>query len=190
MPVPRYCAFMQMLHAFQTHAPRRARIVTNEIDIDPDWTDFGPDDPLEAERWINPCASCGEQPALRFEATAHVVRCECGACGTPGRLAAVAAVNWNKAPVSLHPSYRDLPFFYLHDLDIVQARAKLVCIRDYLVEQKRRCEQRVRLREPVGHRYFQRMRAYLAWSIYAQGLVKEAELEQLQAASAAEDNAG
>lgn len=93
-------------------------------------------------------------------------------------MAAVAACNWNKSPLSLHPSYRDIPFFGLAGLDIDEARTKLVVIRDYLEEQKRRCELRIRAREPVGHRYFQRMRAYLAWSIYALGLVREAELEQ------------
>ncbi len=156
--------------------PPRPRIVMREIDIDPEWIDFGPDDPLEAERWINACASCGEVPSLRFEQTAHVVRCDCGVVGNAGKLASVAAINWNKSPASIHPSYRDLPFFDLSQLGIDEARAKLVRIRDYLVEQKHRCEQRVRLRQPVGHRYFQRMRAYLAWSIYALGLVKEAEL--------------
>lgn len=167
---------MQTLHLPLAHARQRSRIVAHEIDIHPDWIDFGPDDPLEAERWINPCARCGAAPSLVFEQAAHVVRCACGAAGNPGKLAAIAAVNWNKAPVSHHPSYRELPFFDLAPLDIVEARAKLVRIREYLVEQKHRCEQRVRLREPVGHRYFQRMRAYLAWSIYALGLVKEAEL--------------
>jgi hypothetical protein len=153
----------------------RARVVSQEIDIDPDWLDFGPDDPLEAGRWINRCARCECEPALVFEGQAHVVRCACGASGTAGRLPSVAAINWNKSPASIHPDYRELPFFALHDLDITDARAKLVCVRDYLVEQKRRCEQRIRLREPVGHRYFQRIRAYLAWSIYALGLLKEAE---------------
>jgi hypothetical protein len=156
-------------------AARRAHVVAHEIDIDPDWLDFGPDDPLDAGRWINRCARCEREPTLCFEGQAHVVRCACGATGTAGRLPSVAAINWNKSPASIHPDYRELPFFALHDLDIADARAKLVCVRDYLVEQKRRCEQRIRLREPVGHRYFQRIRAYVAWSIYALGLVKEAE---------------
>jgi hypothetical protein len=159
----------------QTSPARRARIVSHEIDIAPEWLDFGPDDPLEAERWINPCARCGRTPQLLFERQAHVVRCACGAAGTAGRLPAVAAINWNKSPASIHPDFRELPFFALRELDIDEARTKLVCVREYLEEQKRRCEQRVRLREPVGHRYFQRIRAYLAWSIYALGLLKEVE---------------
>lgn len=161
-------------------APLRASVPScvalREIDINPEWLDFGPDDPLDAENWINACAACGRQPELRFEQTAHVVRCACGAAGTPGRLAAIAATNWNKSPLSSHPGYQDIPFFALAGLDIDEARTKLVVIRDYLVEQKRRCELRIRAREPVGHRYFQRMRAYVAWSIYAMGLVREAEL--------------
>lgn len=161
---------------------RRARIVEHEVDIDPDWLDFGPEDPLDAARWINRCARCEATPELRFEGQAHVVRCACGNAGTAGRLASVAAINWNKSPASIHPDYRTLPFFALDGLDVPAAREKLNTVRDYLVEQKRRCEQRIRLREPVGHRYFQRIRAYLAWSIYALGLVKEAELAQAAAA--------
>ncbi|WP_189456296.1 hypothetical protein [Cognatilysobacter bugurensis] len=161
---------------------RQARIVEHEIDIHPDWLDFGPEDPLDAGRWINRCARCKAQPELRFEGQAHAVRCACGNAGTAGRLASVAAINWNKSPASIHPDYRTLPFFALDGLDVPAAREKLNTVRDYLVEQKRRCEQRIRLREPVGHRYFQRIRAYLAWSIYALGLVKEAELAQDAAA--------
>lgn len=168
-----------------TPPPRRARIVEHEIDIDPDWLDFGPDDPLDAARWINACARCGAAPSLRLEGQAHVVRCACGNAGTAGRLASVAAINWNKSPASIHPDYRTLPFFSLDGLDVPAAREKLNTVREYLVEQKRRCEQRIRLREPVGHRYFQRIRAYLAWSIYALGLVKEAELAQAAAARTA-----
>lgn len=167
-----------------TSSARRPRGVAHDIDIAPEWLDFGPDDPLEAERWINRCASCGALPVLRFEGQAHVVRCACGAAGAAGRLPAVAAVNWNKSPASIHPSYRELPFFDLHDLSIPAARAKLVTVREYLEEQKRRCEQRIRLREPVGHRYFQRIRAYLALSIYALGLLKEAEAALHESASA------
>lgn len=151
----------------------------HEIDIDPAWLDFGPDDgpddPLEADTWINPCAGCGATPELRFVGTAHAVQCGCGASGNPGKIPAIAAVNWNKSPASLHPSYRDLPFFQLADLEPPQARAKLILIREYLVEQKRRCEWRIKTRQGVGHRYFQRIKAYLAWSIYALGLVREQE---------------
>lgn len=163
---------------------RQASVLGHEIDIDPDWLDFGPDDPLEAERWINRCARCDALPELKFEGQAHVVRCACGAAGGAGRLPAVAAVNWNKSSASIHPDYRELPFFALHELSIPAARAKLVSVREYLEEQKRRCERRIRRREPVGHRYFQRIRAYLAWSIYGLGLVKEAEAALHETASA------
>ncbi|MGY4514753.1 hypothetical protein [Lysobacter sp. HA18] len=145
------------------------------IDIDPSWLDFGSDDPLEAARWINPCAVCSEEPPLEFNGERWQVLCSCGQCGTPGQLAAIAAVNWNKSPLSRHPHYETLPFFALEGLSVPRAREKLIRIREYLEEQKRRCERRVRAREPFGHRYFQRIRAYLAWAIYAQGLVREAE---------------
>ena len=44
-------------------------------------------------------------------------------------------------------------------------------------------QRRIRARENFGHRYFQRIRAYLAWAIYAQGLVREAETRLLDEAS-------
>ena len=153
------------------------------VEIDPAWLDFGPDDPLDADRWLNDCAACGQPPTLSLNALRWQVACTCGACGTPGQLAAIAAVNWNKSPLSRHPSFEALPFFDLDGMTIPAARAKLVRIREYLEEQKRRCERRIRAREPFGHRYFQRVRAYLAWAIYAQGLVREAEHRLLDEAS-------
>ncbi|GGZ67703.1 hypothetical protein GCM10008101_22460 [Lysobacter xinjiangensis] len=153
------------------------------IDIDPSWLDFGPDDPLDAQRWLNACADCGGAPSLAMNELRWQVRCDCGRAGTPGQLAAIAAVNWNKSPLSLHPAFGELPFFALDGLSIPAARAKLIRIREYLEEQKRRCERRIRARENFGHRYFQRIRAYLAWAIYAQGLVREAETRLLDEAS-------
>jgi hypothetical protein len=163
---------------------RASAIHDRFVDIDPAWLDFGPDDPLDAERWINDCAACGNAPLLGFVDLRWQVRCDCGQCGTPGQLAAIAAVNWNKSPLSRHPRYDALPFFALQGLSIPKAREKLIGVREYLEEQKRRCERRLRAREPFGHRYFQRIRAYLAWAIYAQGLLREAE-NALHAGSAA-----
>lgn len=154
------------------------------VPIPSEWLDFGPDDPLEAEGAINPCMACGAQPALEFAELRWKVRCACGQCGGPAQLAAIAAVNWNKSPLSRHPHYRDLPFFGLHGLTVPQARAKLGLVREYLEEQKRRCERRIRARENFGHRYHQRIRAYLAWAIYAQGVVKEVESTLLERGSA------
>lgn len=152
-----------------------AHPLDRELDIPSQWLDFGPDDPLESERWINACAACDGHPALGFADLRWHVRCACGQAGTQAQLAAIAVVNWNKSPLSRHPHYRDLPFFGLRGLTAPQARAKLIAVREYLEEQKRRCERRIRARENFGHRYHQRIRAYLAWAIYAQGLVKEAE---------------
>lgn len=161
------------------HLPPAARL----IDIDPEWLDFGPDDPLDAAQWINPCLACSAMPRLGLVDTRWQVTCDCGQAGSPALLAATAAVNWNKSPLSRHPHYRTLPFFALHDLPIPQARAKLLVLREYLEEQKRRCERRIRARENFGHRYFQRIRAYLAWAIYAQGLIREAEMAVIKSAS-------
>ena len=153
------------------------------IDIPPAWLDFGADDPLDAERWVNACAACGDAPVLAMVELRWQVRCACGQQGAPAQLAAIAAVNWNKSPLSRHPHFHTLPFFALDGLSIPKAREKLIRVREYLEEQKRRCERRIRARENFGHRYFQRIRAYLAWTIYAQGLVREAELSVIEQAS-------
>lgn len=149
--------------------------VARFLDVDPDWLDFGPDDPLEAEQWVNACASCAQVPKLTFADLRWQVRCACGQCGVAAQMAAIAAINWNKSPLSRHPDYATLPFFGLDGLSVGDARAKLIVLREYLEEQKRRCEARIRARQDCGHRYFQRIRAYLAWAIYALGLVREAE---------------
>ena len=164
MPATHAAASRPAPHALDRH-----------VDIDPAWLDFGPDDPLESASWLNACAACAAMPTLRFEDLRWQVVCACGQPGAPAQLAAIAVVNWNKSPLSRHPHYRELPFFGLRGLTVPQARAKLVAVREYLEEQKRRCERRIRARENFGHRYHQRIRAYLAWAIYAQGLVKEVE---------------
>lgn len=146
-----------------------------DVDIDPSWLDFGPDDPLDAARWINPCANCSAQPSLSFNGRHHVVRCGCGAQGQPGSFPAIAALNWNKSPRSIRPPYKDLPFFSLGNLSIEDARTKLVRIREYLEEQRRRCEWRIEQRIGTGHRYHQRVRAYLLWTVYGLSLLKEQE---------------
>lgn len=153
---------------------RRLHDADRHVAIDAAWLDFGPDDPLDA-RWINPCAACGDVPVLGFADLRWQVRCDCGQLGAPAQLAAIATVNWNKSPLSRHPPYGELPFFGLNGLSIPQARTRLIAVREYLEEQKRRCERRIRAREDFGHRYFQRIRAYLAWAIYAQGLLREEE---------------
>lgn len=145
-----------------------------DVAIDAEWLDFGADDPLDADRWINACLHCRQVPTLAFNGKGYQVCCVCGAEGAPSGVAAIAAVNWNKSPRSAHPSYRDLPFFGLATLSPASAHSKLATIRAYLEEQKRRCEWRTRHRIGTGHRYHQRIRVYLVWSIYAQGLVKEA----------------
>lgn len=149
--------------------------VANFVNVDPEWLDFGPDDPLDADQWVNACARCDQAPKLVFADLRWQVRCACGQCGVAAQMATIAAINWNKSPLSRHPEYAELPFFALEGLSVGDARAKLIVLREYLEEQKRRCEARIRARQDCGHRYFQRIRAYLAWAIYALGLVREAE---------------
>ncbi len=63
------------------------------INIDPDWLDFGPEDPLESERWINACIACGSEPALAFVDLRWQVQCPCGIAGSPAQLAAIVLLR-------------------------------------------------------------------------------------------------
>ena len=54
------------------------------IDIDPSWLDFGADDPLDAQCWLNACADCGGAPSLAMNELRWQVRCDCGRAAAVG----------------------------------------------------------------------------------------------------------
>jgi len=139
-----------------------------------EWMDYGPHDPLQCDRWINACVACGNVPTPRATGTLVVVRCACGAEAAGAHMRWQAVMNWNKSPLAVHPSWDAIPFFFLSGMDPVSGRAKLGALREHLelranVEGMRRI---VGFR--VGSDYLQRLKAYLAWCHYAQGLLNRA----------------
>lgn len=101
----------------------------------------------------------------------------CTRCSTKGRAAKTAwqsVLEWNKSPCSTHPSYRTLPLFGLRPLEPAAAKERLIGIRHDLELRSKEAG----LRRDLGltrtnRQYLERMKAYLAWCIYAQALVKE-----------------
>ncbi|MGH8463074.1 MAG: hypothetical protein ACRER5_02940 [Pseudomonas sp.] len=138
------------------------------------WLDYGPEDPLEADQWINPCVECGRLPAPFATGTLVVVQCQCGAQAPGAHMRWQAIMNWNKSPLAKHPEWNAIPFFFLSDLDVEAARTKLQALREHL-ELRANLEG---MRRVVGFRvggdYLQRLKAYLAWCHYAQSLLNRA----------------
>jgi hypothetical protein len=106
------------------------------------------------------------------------VRCACGAEGQIGKHDWRAVLDWNKSPLSENPDYRTLPLFRLGNLDLDQARERLIGIRRDLELRSKEAGLRRDLGEAVGRAYQQRLQAFLAWCIYAQGLVKLATADR------------
>lgn len=150
-----------------------------------DWLDYGEHDPLECDRWINPCASCGAVPQPRATDTLVVVRCQCGAEALGAKMRWQALMNWNKSPLAKHPPWRELPFFFLSDLDIAQARHKLARLRTHLELRANIAGTRRALGMNAGSDFIQRLKAYLAWCHYAQSLVVR-EMREMERRAAGE----
>src|SRR5919199_4366559 len=98
-----------------------------------DWCDYGADDPVaDAEALANPCAQCGAQPQLAGDGSTWTASCACGAQAPAARMRWQAWLQWNRSPLSRDPSWRELPFFFLSDLNEDDARHKLARLREHL----------------------------------------------------------
>lgn len=134
---------------------------------------YGEFDPLQdPARHLNRCAGCGSTPRLTKNGPRWQAKCTCGAEGLVGKHDWRAVLDWNKSPLSENPDYRTLPLFGLGQLDPEQARERLIGIRRDLELRSKEAGLRRDLGEAVGRAYQQRLQAFLAWCIYAQGLVK------------------
>lgn len=157
----------QRLAALQT------RFEQHRLTFPAEWCDYGAGDPVhDAERLCNPCAQCGERPQLEGDGATWIATCGCGAQAPAAKMRWQAWLQWNRSPLSVDPSWHDLPFFFVSDLDEDEARAKLARLREHLelrsnLEGARRvCGHR------VGSGYLQRLKAYHGWCCYAQELLK------------------
>lgn len=160
-------------------ATLNARYREDAATMPSDWLDYGEHDPLECDRWVNPCIGCGAQPAPVATGTLVVVRCTCGAEALGAKMRWQAVMNWNKSPLAKHPHWRDLPFFFLSDLDIAAARHKLARLRTHLELRANIAGTRRALGMSAGRDFIQRLKAYLAWCHYAQSLVVREIREQV-----------
>jgi hypothetical protein len=87
----------------------------------------------------------------------------------------LAALAWNQINLSSQ-DYRDLPLFWLDDLEPAAARVRMTGIRHDLELRKNLAGLERRLARPAGRRppgksYLRRLDAYLQWSILALRLI-------------------
>lgn len=157
----------------QRLAALQSRFEQHRLTFPAEWCDYGARDPVhDAERLCNRCAQCGESPRLVGDGVTWTATCDCGAQAPAAKMRWQAWLQWNRSPVSVDPSWRDLPFFFVAELDEDDARHKLARLREHLelrsnLEGARRvCGQR------VGSGYLQRLKAYHGWCCYAQELLK------------------
>lgn len=159
---------------------------------------YGEFDPVaETKSHINRCAQCessavaiqhdypriDQVPGAQNTGTinpytpkkAHFVECTgCNARGLAATTAWQAVIVWNKSRHSIYPSYRELPLFGLQSLDVPAAKERLVGIRrDLELRSKEAGLRRALGKTHQNQNHIERMKAYLAWCIYAQGVVKE-----------------
>lgn len=110
----------------------------------------------------------------------YFVKCvECGKAGLAAKQNWRAILQWNKSPNSIHPDYKELPLFGLRLLDCDEAKVRLNGIRHDLELRSSKAGLQLDLSQDTTKRgYIERMKAYLAWCIYAQALVSESMKER------------
>jgi len=101
---------------------------------------------------------------------AYFVQCShCDNVGLATKKQWQAVIEWNKSPKSIKYPLSQFPLFDIDRLGKAEAKVRLNQIRSDL-------EQRKKLRLAQGERlhnnYYEKLRAFLAWSIYAQTVVK------------------
>ncbi len=139
---------------------------------------YGRFDVLEkTEEYINPCI-CGAKPLLKGTRSGNSVRWQvvcpkCGRTAEGSKKKWQAVINWNKAPVSKMPHWKRLPIFGLWRFRTVEEAGEyLKEVRTVLENRLKEAKSRLKEGIPVGRKYEERLRAFLAWTIYAQGVAK------------------
>ena len=155
---------------------------------------YGTADPIEAAHQnINPCV-CGNQqvtciydfPLLPSQlpganngtrpkkTKSYFVVCpRCGRAGRALRKPWLAILDWNKSKLSEKPDYTTIPFFFLEHLSPQEAKEQLILIRTDLELRIKEAKLRRQLgRTNTNKKYIEKLKAYLAWCIYAQSLIK------------------
>lgn len=152
---------------------------------------YGIFDPLsQSTDYIAKCAHCVDEAAqcyyeipkpeqlpglvnkdpLQICKKSYFVRCNrCGRTGLACKKNWQAVIEWNKSPLSQKFPYQQFPIFGLRRLTKEQAKEKLVAIRQDLEGRKK---QKIALKERLYNDHYERLKAFLAWTIYAQTIVK------------------
>lgn len=161
---------------------------------------YGEFDPIAQTRdYINLC-NCGKPGVLVNDIPApiprrvkpiveplapywHVYCQSCQVDGPATRNHWQAILDWNRGPLSKKPPYGDLPLFGLGLLTPEQALTRLNSIRldlELRIKEARhkRYDKTIPDKDKPGGRYVAKMRAYLAWAIYAQMLLKIEEMKK------------
>lgn len=158
---------------------------------------YGEFDPInETINCINACVSCGGEgeshfkipsieqvPGAKNNGTMNSWRprnlwyVECSKCNVKGLAVKKqwqAIMEWNKSPLSASPSYKTLPLFGLYNLAAKEALERLAGIRRDLELRISEMGLRGDLEKTSANSLPKdQMKAYLAWCIYAQSLVKQ-----------------
>lgn len=110
-----------------------------------------------------------KDPALIYKKS-YFIRCvTCGQSGLACKKDWQAVIEWNKSPLSKKFPYQQFPIFGLRQLTKEQAKEKLVEIRQDL---ERRKKTKIAQKERLYNDHYERIKAFLAWTIYAQTIVK------------------
>jgi hypothetical protein len=152
---------------------------------------YGIFDPLnQSTQYIAPCAQCAstkvqcyferpkpcQLPGLVNKETAQInkksyfIRCvDCGSVGLACKKNWQAVIEWNKSPLSQKFPYQQFPIFGLNQLTKIQAKQRLVDIRQDLELRKK---QKIAQNDRLYNNHYERIKAFLAWTIYAQTIIK------------------
>jgi len=152
---------------------------------------YGVFDPItQSIEHIAPCAKCGNQRATciydlprksqvpglvdqtiqQLYRRAYFVSCpECSAVGLAAKKQWQAVIAWNKSPSSIKHSLSQFPVFGINELDRSEAKQRLKHIRSDLELRKK---ERLTQGDRLYNNHYEKLRAFLAWSIYAQTVVK------------------
>ena len=136
---------------------------------------YGDFDIDRTHRFISRCI-CGSIPRLEREGPGWIVKCQkCGNEGIGSKKRWQAVLNWNKAPVSEMPDWRELPLFNLDRFNSPgDARNYLKGVRKVLENRLAEAREKSKRpgKRPPGKKYVRNLIGYLAWCIYVQGVCK------------------
>lgn len=86
-----------------------------------------------------------------------------------------AILAWNASPLAERPHWHSLPFFFLAELDALDAKLRLGRLRTHLEMRSRLYKMRRMSGIDVGSRFLSRLKAYRGWCELSQAILREQE---------------